>query len=296
MTSAIRNRQSAIAQSPPARSFPALPAFSAVTVLFLVTMMFCSQAMAQVRPDELPKGQGSADVPASQELLKKALRNAKAVSPDDALQRVEVRSVETKIETKTPENPPQPKLLPDGSSLPDSSRPNSSKQSPLTNSKESGPEAMKQNKGRDVPSGNPEKVVDGSDASVWEPTAITVNRVFLATDGSKGVRKVPMNVPVLYESRLLALDKDKQRAIARLLDKLVSYRTRLAAMRKEGADLLTEWNQIISSGTPQDLLLSDSPTLIEKSGNDAANHGETAPGFEPGKGVSIEVKTTAPNQ
>jgi hypothetical protein len=291
MTFAILNRQSAIAQSPsPARSFPALLAFPA---LFVVTMMFCSQAMAQVRPDELPRGQGSADVPGSQELLKKALRNAKAVSPEDGLQRVEVRTVET----KTPQNPAQPKLLPDGSSLPDSSRPNSSKQSPLTNSKESGPEAMKQDKGRDVQSGNPEKVVDGSDASVWEPTAITVNRVFLATDGSKGeVRKVPMNVPVLYESRLLALDKDKQRAIARLLDKLVSYRTRLAAMRKEGADLLTEWNQIISSGTPQDLLLSDSPTLIEKSGNDAANHGETAPGFEPGKGVSIEVKTTAPNQ
>ena len=289
MRSEIRNRQSAIAQSSsPARLFPALP------VLLLVTMIFCSQAMAQVRPDELPKGQGSADVPASQELLKKALKNAKAVSPEDGLQRVEVRP----IETKTPQNPAQPKLLPDGSSLPDSSRPNSSKQSPLTNSKESGskPEAMKQDKGRDVQSGNPENVVDGSDASVWEPTAITVNRVFLATDGSKGVRKVPMNVPVLYESRLLALDKEKQRAIARLLDKLVSYRTRLAAMRKEGADLLAEWNQIISSSTPQDLLLSDSPTLIEKSGNDAANHGDTVPGFEPGQGVSIETKSTAPNQ
>jgi hypothetical protein len=36
--------------------------------------------------------------------------------------------------------------------------------------------------------------------------------------------------------------------------------------------------------------------LIEKSGNDAANHGDTVPGFEPGQGVSIETKSTAPNQ
>jgi hypothetical protein len=105
-----------------------------------------------------------------------------------------------------------------------------------------------------------------------------------------------MSVPVLYESRLMALDKDKQRAIARLLDKLVSYRTRLAAIRKEGADLLAEWNQIISSSTPQDLLLSDSPSLIEKESTDAAGHGESTPGFEPGKGVSIQLKSTAPNQ
>jgi hypothetical protein len=67
-------------------------------------------------------------------------------------------------------------------------------------------------------------------------------------------------------------------------------------MRKEGADLLAEWNLIISSSTPQDLLLSDSPSLIEKASTDAAGHGESAPGFEPGKGVSIQLKSTVPNQ
>jgi hypothetical protein len=260
-------------------------------LLLATATMFCCQARAQTRPDGSPIGQKSPEktVLASQELLKKALKNAKAVAPGETPTRTEARPVET----KTPQNPGQPKLLPNNSALPDGS-PNPEKPTPPTSSKE--PEAKKPDKGQDVKPKD-EKPVDSSDGSVWEPTGITVSRLFLATGGTNGeVRKVPMSVPVLYESRLLALDRDKQRSIARLLDKLVSYRTRLAAMRKEGADLLAEWNQIVSASTPQDLLLSDSPTLIEKASSDATGHGEGAPGFEPGKGVSIEVKSSNPNQ
>jgi hypothetical protein len=283
MKSAIRNPHSAFRQLPG----PTLFRFSAVAAfpaLFLVTTMICSQARAQARPSGSPIEQKSPErtVPASEELLRKALKNAKAVAPEGTLERAELQTVETKA----------PKLLPDGNSLPDGSHPNSQKQSKEPATK---PEAVKQDKGLDAQP-DPEKAVHESDTSLWEPTGITVSRVFLATDGAKGeVRKIPMNVPVLYESRLMALDKDKQRAVARLLDKLVTYRTRLSAIRKEGADLLAEWNQIVSSSTPQDLLLSDSPTLIEKGGTDATGHGESAPGFEPGKGVSVEVKSTAPN-
>jgi len=269
-----------------------IPQFAIVqfSALFLVAMIFCSEAWAQASPSGSPTGQKSPEraVPASQELLRKALKNAQAVAPEDTPARGQPQPVETKTR----------KLLPDGNSLPDNSQSNSQKQTSQTPLKEPAakPEAVKQDKDGDAQSDS-EKAVHGSDTSLWEPTGITVSRVFLATDGAKGeVRKVPMNVPVLYESRLLAVDKDKQRAIARLLDKLVSYRTRLTAMRKEGTDLLSEWNQIISSSTPQDLLLSDSPTLIEKESTDAAGHGESAPGFEPGKGVSIEVKSMTPNQ
>jgi hypothetical protein len=249
-----------------------------------------------MRPDGSPTGQKPVErtVPGSGELLKKALKNAKAVSPDDAQDRVEVRPVET----SAVQNPAQPKLLPDSDSLPESFGPNSLKQGSLTTAKGSAstPEPIKGDKGHDVQPGNAVKPANESDGSLWEPTGITVSRLFLATSGANGeVRKVPMSVPVLYESGLLALDKDKQRAIARLLDKLVSYRTRLAAMRKEGADLLAEWNQILSSSTPQNLLLSDSPTLIETE-SDGAARGENGPGFEPGKGVSIEVKSTGSNQ
>ena len=288
MNSAIRNPQSAFLQ---------FPAFSAIALFSALFLMLCCQARAQGRPNGSPNGQKSPEraVPASAELLKKAMNNARAVAPDDTQEHMRP------VETKTPPNSAQSKLLPDTSSLPDSSPAKAPKKTlpTPTPSKESDskPEAMKQDADRNTQSESPQKAVDQSDGSVWEPTGITVSRLFLATDGTNGeVRKVPMNVPVLYESRLMALDKDKQRVIARLLDKLMSYRTRLAAMRKEGADLLAEWNQIVSSSTPQDLLLSDSPSVIEKESTDAAGHGESTPGFEPGKGVSIQLKSTAPNQ
>jgi hypothetical protein len=259
--------------------------------IFAMSITLCSGARAQVRPDGSPNGQKSSErvAPASEELLKKAMKNAKAVAPDDNQTRTGLRPVET----KTPQSPAQQKLLPDSSSLPDSSRQNSQKQPPGSKEPASKPEGVKPDADGDTRSGNSEKSGNESDASIWEPTGITVSRLFIASDAAGGeVRKVPMNVPVLYESRLMAVDKDKQRAIARLLDKLVSYRTRLAAMRKEGTDLLAEWNQFLGSSTPQDLLLSDSPSLIEKETTEAAS----APGFEPGKDVSIQVKSTGPNQ
>jgi hypothetical protein len=287
----LRSTKSAVARLWTINLLSAFPAMAAFSALFLGTTLLCCQARAQARPDGPSNDQKSQGhlVPASEELLKKAMKNAKAVAPDDARPRVPVPEAETKPQ----QNPGQQKLLPDSSSLPDSTRSMPQKQPSGSKEPASKPEVTDPGADRDTQSGKSEQAADEPDGSVWEPTAITVNRVFLATGGAnREARKVPMSVPVLYESRLMGLDKDKQRAIARLLDKLVSYRTRLAAMRKEGTDLLAEWNQILGSSTPQDLLLSDSPSLIEKESSDAAS----VPGFEPGKGVSILVKSTAPSQ
>jgi hypothetical protein len=263
---------------------------SSCWLLVAATLTVCGRARAQVHPDGSPTVQ-TQTVPEPEQLLRKAQENAKVTAQSETPPPVGARH-----ESKALQNPAQLKLPPDTNSQPDNSHPNSPKQTALTDAKESvaKPEAIKQDHAPNPQSEDSGKVVNASDTSIWEPTGITVSRLFLASDGANGeVHKVPMSVPVLYESRLLALDKDKQRAIARLLDKLMSYRTRLAAIRKEGADLLAEWNQIISSSTPQDLLLSDSPTLVEKGSNDAIAHGENVPGFEPGKGVSIQVKSTA---
>jgi len=264
--------------------------FLSCWLLAAATLTVCGRARAQAHADGSPTVQ-TQTVPEPEHLLRKAQENAKVAALDEIPPPVGVRH-----ESKALQNPAQLKLPSDTSSLPDNSRPNRPKQTALTDAKESvaKPEAIKQDLAPNPQSEDSGKVVNASDASIWEPTGITVSRLFLASDGPNGeVHKVPMSVPVLYESRLLALDKDKQRAIARLLDKLTSYRTRLAAITKEGADLLVEWNQIIKSSTPQDLLLSESPTLVEKGINDTTAHGENVPGFEPGKGVSIQVKSTA---
>jgi hypothetical protein len=160
------------------------------------------------------------------------------------------RPVGVRHERKALQNAGQQNQPPGSNSLSKNSSLNSPKQTALTGTKESvtKPEAIKQDGGLNLPSGEAGVMLNGSDASIWEPTGITASRVFVAGDATTGeAQKVPMSVPVFYESRLLALDKDKERAIARLLDKLTSYRTRLAAIKKEGADLLAEWNQIISS-------------------------------------------------
>jgi hypothetical protein len=240
-----------------------------------------------------PAGAQSSPVAQSQtdpeQLQRNAREKAKVVAPDGTPPPVGVRH-----EPKALQNAAQTKQPPDTNSLPNNSNPNSPKRTVLTDAKDAvtKPEAIKPDRAQN--SGQSGVAVNASDASIWEPTGITVSRVFLASDAAGGEgQKIPMSVPVFYESRLLALDKDKQRAIARLLEKLTSYRTRLAAMKKEGVDLLAEWNQIISSSTPQDLLLSDSPTLVEKATNDTTARDEKMPGFEPGKGVSVQVKSSA---
>ena len=269
-------------------------------LLFAAAMIWCAQVQAQPSPNQTsPNGTTAVQKPAEknapvpQELLKKALKNAKAISPEETPRGAETRPVQPKASS----NPAQHKLLPNNSALPEAS-PSSQKAPPpsppaaaaKTPNATVEVEAPKSGEVQPAAADTNETTPDSSNGSIWEPTGITVSRLFLASStGANGeVRKVPMSVPVLYESRLLALDKDKQRAVAKLLDKLVSYRARLAAMRKEGSDLMAEWNQIVGSSTPQDLLLSDSPTLIEKEGDDTNR--ATAPGFEPGKGVSIEVK------
>jgi hypothetical protein len=261
-------------------------------LLFAAAMIWCAQVQAQTSPNSTTAVQKPAEknAPVPQELLKKALKNAKAISPEETPRVAETRPVQPKASP----NPAQQKLLPNNSALPEAS-PESQKAPPPAAAKTPNTtvevEAPKSGEVQPAVADTDEKTPDSSNGSIWEPTGITVSRLFLASStGANGeVRKVPMSVPVLYESRLLALDKDKQRAVAKLLDKLVSYRARLAAMRKEGSDLMVEWNQIVGASTPQDLLLSDSPTLIEKEGDDTNR--ANAPGFEPGKGVSIEVKS-----
>jgi len=258
-------------------------------LLTAASLTICSRAGAQAQPDGSPIAQ-TQTVSEAEQLQRNAQENAKVVAPNGTPPPIGKRH-----EPKALQNAIQPKQQPDTSSSPSNSSPNSPKQTALTDAKEpvARSEAIKQDRTRSPQSEESGAAVNASDGSIWEPTGITVSRLFLASDAASGEgQKVPMSVPVFYESRLLALDKDKQRSIARLLEKLTSYRTRLAAIRKEGTDLLAEWNQIISSSTPQDLLLSDSPTLVEKGSNDTTARGANNPGFEPGKGVSIQVKST----
>ncbi len=94
MKSAIRNPQSA---------FLPFPAFSSIAAFSALFLMLCCQARAQERPNGSPNGQKSPEraVPASAELLKKAMKNARAIAPDDTQEHMRP------VETKTPPNSTQ---------------------------------------------------------------------------------------------------------------------------------------------------------------------------------------------
>jgi hypothetical protein len=226
-------------------------------------------------------------------LLQQALTAAKATSgADEPLERADIRGVPA----KTPAD--SPGLLPSPDAFPDDARAAASQgRNPLVPTATNKP-APATNPGRPESMSAPVQVQDPRvsvpgeqvNPSAYEPTGLTVNRVFVAAD-QEG-RKISMNVPVYYETRLLGMEKDKQRAAARLLQKLDDFQKRVAAMQAEGSELLKEWNDIVNASVPKDLLMADSPSLVENQGTDKINRPAEQPGFEAGKNALVQLKKT----
>ncbi|HEY0792968.1 MAG TPA: hypothetical protein VGD78_18025 [Chthoniobacterales bacterium] len=224
-------------------------------------------------------------------LLQQALANARAVdAARQPLERADVRS-------STPPYDPggrKSALLPDPEGFPGGPRAEPT-QTPETLAAPRRPTARPVAASAPVQVQDPRMAVAGEipDPSAYEPTALTVSRVFVTPGTDEGeARKVAMSVPVYYETRLLGMEKDKQRAAARLLEKLADFQKRVVAMQKEGAVLLTEWNEIVDASVPKALLLADSPTLVQNQGADKVNRPDEPPGFEAGKGALVQLKAT----
>jgi len=230
-------------------------------------------------------------------LLQQALANAKAVAAaEQPLERAGIRTSTPGPDTSRH----RPGFLPDPEDFPGSPRSELTE----TQAKEALP-VPRRSPARPVTGSapvqvqDPRTVVSGepADPSAYEATAITVSRVFVTSGGADGeARKVAMSVPVYYETRLLGMEKDKQRAAVRLLEKLSDFQKRVFAMQKEGAGLLTEWNQIVDASVPKELLLADSPTLVQNQGADKVNRPDEPAGFEAGKGVLVQMKATEPGK
>lgn len=228
-------------------------------------------------------------------LLQQALTAAKATSDaDQPLERADIRAVPA---NKMPVD--SPGLLPSPDAFPTDDAPAAASQGrnpPAPAAANKPAPATKPVRAESisapVQAQDPRVSVPGEQVnpSAYEPTGLTVNRVFVAAD-QEG-RKISMNVPVYYETRLLGMEKDKQRAAARLLQKLDDFQKRVAAMQAEGSELLKEWNDIVNASVPKDLLMADSPTLVENQGTDKINRPAEQPGFEAGKNALVQLKKT----
>lgn len=274
-------------------------------ILLALALCLCPESRA---PGAESTGKAGASKPAGNGrsaavLLEQALSAAKAASDaDQPLERADIRGVPAKspATAAAAAADDSPGLLPSPDAFPPDHAPRAAavpartQPAPTTTNKpapasSSGrPESMS----APVQPQDPRVSVPGEQVnpSAYEPTGLTVNRVFVAAD-QEG-RKISMNVPVYYETRLLGMEKDKQRAAARLLEKLDDFQKRVAAMQAEGAELLRQWNEIVNASVPKDLLMADSPSLVENQGTDKINRPTEQPGFEAGKNALVQLKKT----
>ena len=100
---------------------------------------------------------------------------------------------------------------------------------------------------------------------------------------------VPISIPVMHRSRQLALTPDMLAKAKTIEGRLASLNKRSQELAAEAASILKEWNQILDSGTPTQVLDVNSPSLTTNQGGEI-NRGEAKEGFEPGKGVSYKVE------
>jgi hypothetical protein len=118
-------------------------------------------------------------------------------------------------------------------------------------------------------------------------------------------RNVPLQVPVFYRSRTLALDRTGLQRVRAFQTKVKAAKARLHELNEQTAALLKawkakvdranaqnnallkEWNQIVADYSPTAALMADSPSLPENQGNDPVNRGGLTEGFQPGQDVEI---------
>ncbi len=117
----------------------------------------------------------------------------------------------------------------------------------------------------------PRELKNAGEASTFEETNLRIQHV-LGAQGPNGedLGRVVLEVPVLYPSRTLRWTTDDVERARSLLTRIGNYQERSRALRSEAVELLTEWDQLVSSSIPAESLRADSPSLPENQGVGAA--------------------------
>ncbi len=121
-------------------------------------------------------------------------------------------------------------------------------------------------------------------AAGWERTNLKVQHILSADAGSGEHEKIVINVPVLYETRSMRWTPEQIEKAREVLGRLMLYERSLSNLRKEGTEILADWNQIIKDTVPAESLRADSPSL-------PYNHGQGVdPVALPGSATAIQVE------
>ena len=122
----------------------------------------------------------------------------------------------------------------------------------------------------------------------YEETLISVQRTLTAVLDNQEKQLIRLKIPVLYQSRTLALNQAKKAEAQKTLQKLKIKQGELQKFKGELEEILKDWNQLVQASSPNETLLPESPTLPQNQSNKPLNRIEHST-LAAGKNISYEI-------
>ena len=114
---------------------------------------------------------------------------------------------------------------------------------------------------RPTPS-DPRRALPGSSsANPIEETNLRIQHILTAEAPGGHLDRIDLEVPVLYQSRMLRWSTEDVAQARELLLRLMDYQEKSGMLRAEGAELLDAWNRLVQRSIPAASLRADSPSL-----------------------------------
>jgi|AntRauTorckE6833_2_1112554.scaffolds.fasta_scaffold12872_4 hypothetical protein len=102
----------------------------------------------------------------------------------------------------------------------------------------------------------------------FEETNLRMQHILDAESPSGDIHRMVIDVPVLYKSRNLRWSQQEVAEARTLLTQLEQHQEQTRALRDQGKLLLHNWNTLVNTSIPDQILRADSPSLpINQSNN-----------------------------
>jgi hypothetical protein len=98
-------------------------------------------------------------------------------------------------------------------------------------------------------------------AGIEETRIYTMRSIKLRKAGSENWEAVRIPVPVYYRTRSIAWGQEQLREAFTLQQRIAGYLEKLKILKREGNMLLEEYNKLVLSGIPEEVLGNDSPSI-----------------------------------
>lgn len=98
---------------------------------------------------------------------------------------------------------------------------------------------------------------------IEETRIYTMRNIKLRKAGTKEWESARIPVPVYYRSRSIAWGQEQLRNAFALQQRIKGYMEKLELLKREGTMLLEEYNKLIISGIPEEVLGNESPSIPE---------------------------------